>query len=169
MGITRIFPFYLESSIYLPFILPFNFIVDKPSDVTYQSVNVSYLLGKDHGIQDSDEKQLLSSDSCGNTIENAINENIYGEYINSTSSTNLKSALSSNKNAYLLPKGNEPKVKSIDGGKNKRSSHDKSESDIDESEYDFPENESALKQMENMMGRNYSDFMRSLASKYNKE
>ena len=26
---------------------------------------------------------------------------------------------------------------------------------------------SALKQMEQMMGRNYSDFMRSLAAKYN--
>ena len=31
------------------------------------------------------------------------------------------------------------------------------------------ENDSALKQIESMMGRNYSDFMRSLASKYNKE
>ena len=31
------------------------------------------------------------------------------------------------------------------------------------------EKNSALKQIESMMGRNYSDFMRSLASKYNQE
>ena len=30
-----------------------------------------------------------------------------------------------------------------------------------------PNPASALKQMEQMMGRNYSDFMRSLAAKYN--
>ena len=29
--------------------------------------------------------------------------------------------------------------------------------------------DSVLKQIENMTGRNYSDFMRSLASKYNKQ
>ena len=42
--------------------------------------------------------------------------------------------------------------------------------DVKETEhFKIEESDSALKQIESMMGRNYSDFMRSLASKYNKE
>ena len=46
----------------------------------------------------------------------------------------------------------------------------KAQDDVKETDHFNPEeNDSALKQIESMMGRNYSDFMRSLASKYNKE
>ena len=69
----------------------------------------------------------------------------------------------------MSSRGDEYNLKSKYDRENEKRFHDRTQSDVDESKCGFPENESALKQIENMMGRNYSDFMRSLASKYNKE
>ena len=144
-------------------------ILDKPLDTTSQSENTHCAFEKDNGIHDSVEKQLRSNKCCGNDIENHINQNIDCEYNNTISANNLTSVISSDKNICTSSRGDEYNLKSKYDRENKERFHDKTQTEVDEPKYGFPENESALKQIENMMGRNFSDFMRSLASKYNKE
>ena len=78
--------------------------------------------------------------------------------------------LSTNKTA--LPKDTFTKIGNKSDGKSSKQNEEQIDIDNQEKCHGVGkemENITAIRQIESMMGRNYSDFMRSLASKYNEE
>lgn len=136
-------------------LLPFTLFLDKPSN--------NEVLNCDARSQVSDKKPIsVSNTTCNKNIKHH-SININQHYENSKCRTvDSKST----KDSSIPLKSNLSNLKSKHDDINEKS---RNAGEGGEIERDFPENESALKQIESMMGRNYSDFMRSLASKYNKE
>ena len=114
---------------------------------------------------ESDKKLRVSDEvSDKHTNHDSININKHNE--NSKRHSRDSKAT---KDAFMPLKRNLNRIKSKHNDTREKSKNDNVQDEEGEIERDLPENESALKQIESMMGRNYSDFMRSLASKYNKE
>ena len=116
--------------------------------------------------QVSDKKPIVSNAICDkNTKHHSINTNQHHE---NSKRQNYDSKLT--KETFTPLKTNLSHIESKHDDLLEKSRNDNVQDEGGEiEEHEFPENESALKQIESMMGRNYSDFMRSLASKYNKE
>ena len=75
-------------------------------------------------------------------------------------------------NETTLPKDKFTTIGNKTDGKSSKQDQEATEIDNHEKSPDAvkeTENITAIRQIESMMGRNYSDFMRSLASKYNEE
>ena len=75
-------------------------------------------------------------------------------------------------NKTTLPKDKFTTIGNKTDGKSSKQDQEATEIDNHEKSPDAEketENITAIRQIESMMGRNYSDFMRSLASKYNEE